>query len=90
MVELRRMSAHNPFFEWHACWALLADCISLRRERSAQTERRGGAGPVRGVLSDKHLTGRFLQPRDQSSFRIVPMPRFLVNSELLLLPNRSR
>ena len=26
----------------------------------------------------------------QSSFRIVPMPRFLVNSELLLLPNRSR
>src|SRR5262245_47445625 len=27
---------------------------------------------------------------DQSSFRIVPMPRFLVNSELLLLPNRSR
>jgi hypothetical protein len=27
---------------------------------------------------------------DQSSFRIVPRPRFLVNSELLLLPNRSR
>ena len=26
----------------------------------------------------------------QSSFKIVPMPRFLVNSELLLLPNRSR
>ena len=26
----------------------------------------------------------------QSSFRIVPRPRFLVNSELLLLPNRSR
>jgi hypothetical protein len=25
----------------------------------------------------------------QSSFRIVPVPRFLVNSELLLLPNRS-
>jgi hypothetical protein len=25
----------------------------------------------------------------QSSFRIVPRPRFLVNSELLLLPNRS-
>ena len=30
------------------------------------------------------------RPVDQSSFRIVPMPRFLVNSELLLLPNRSR
>src|SRR5262249_10507357 len=27
---------------------------------------------------------------DQSSFRIVPMPRFLVKSELLLSPNRSR
>ena len=27
---------------------------------------------------------------DQSSFRIVPVPRFLPNSELLLLPNRSR
>jgi len=26
----------------------------------------------------------------QSSFRIVPRPRFLVNSELPLLPNRSR
>ena len=31
-----------------------------------------------------------LSPFAQSSFRIVPMPRFLVNSELLLLPNRSR
>src|SRR5262249_17278281 len=28
--------------------------------------------------------------RDQSSFRIVPMPRFLVNNALLLSPNRSR
>ncbi len=28
--------------------------------------------------------------RYQSSSRIVPMPRFLVNSELPLLPNRSR
>ena len=28
--------------------------------------------------------------RGQSSFRIVPTPRCLVNSELLLLPNRSR
>jgi hypothetical protein len=26
---------------------------------------------------------------DQSSFRIVPMPRFLVNRALLLSPNRS-
>src|SRR5438034_6235632 len=52
----------------------------------AQTERRGGAGPVGGLLGGKDPTGRLTQ----SSFRIVPMPRFLVNSELLLLPNRSR
>ena len=26
----------------------------------AQTERRGGAGPVRGLLGGKDLTGRFL------------------------------
>ena len=25
----------------------------------AQTERRGGAGPVRGLLGGKDLTGRF-------------------------------
>ena len=29
-------------------------------------------------------------PDSESSFKIVPMPRFLVNSELLLMPNRSR
>jgi hypothetical protein len=27
---------------------------------SAQTERRGGAGPVRGLLGGKDLTGRFV------------------------------
>jgi hypothetical protein len=27
----------------------------------AQTERRGGAGPVRGLLGGKDLTGRFSQ-----------------------------
>jgi hypothetical protein len=26
----------------------------------AQTERRGGAGPVRGLLGGKDLTGRYL------------------------------
>jgi hypothetical protein len=26
----------------------------------AQTERRGGAGPVRGLLGGKDLTGRFV------------------------------
>jgi len=31
-----------------------------RRCAGAQTERRGGAGPVRGLLGGKDLTGRFL------------------------------
>src|SRR5262245_18593409 len=57
----------------------------------AQTGRRGGARPAGGLLGGKDPTGRFHQPpHGQSSFRIVPRPRFLVNSELLLLPNRSR
>lgn len=43
-----------------------------------------------GLLGGKDPAGRFLRPHDQSSFRILPMLRFLVNSELLLLPNRSR
>ncbi len=55
----------------------------------AQTERRGGAGPV-GTCLAADPTGRFLPTSDQSSFKIVPMPRFLVNSELLLVSNRSR
>src|SRR5207302_1301146 len=33
----------------------------------AQTERRGGAGPVRGLLGGKDLTGRFLP----NSLRVV-------------------
>jgi hypothetical protein len=45
--------------------------------------------PVMAPPAGKDLTGRFLV-RDQSSFRIVPIPRVLVNRELLLLPNSSR
>jgi hypothetical protein len=45
--------------------------------------------PVR-MWPDSHGLAGLLGGRDQSSFRIVPRPRFLVNSELLLLPNRSR
>ena len=56
----------------------------------AQTVRRGGAGPVGGLLGGQDPTGRFSLSADQSSFRIVPTPRFLAKSELLLLPNRSR
>lgn len=43
-----------------------------------------------GFPSRMDPTGHIVQPRDQSSLRIVPMPRLLVNNELLLLPNRSR
>jgi hypothetical protein len=32
----------------------------------AQTERRGGAGPVRGLLGGKDLTGRFFVRGQQS------------------------
>lgn len=39
-----------------------------------------------GQFGRGELRARFLQ----SSFTIVPMPRLLVNNELLLLPNRSR
>ena len=34
---------------------------------SAQTERRGYAGPVRGLLGGKDLTGRFLHPSNVNS-----------------------
>jgi hypothetical protein len=33
----------------------------------AQTERRGGAGPVRGLLGGKDLTGRLFKVRDQQT-----------------------
>jgi hypothetical protein len=34
----------------------------------AQTERRGGAGPVRSLLGSKDLTGRFVQKLCRRSF----------------------
>src|SRR5262249_42228817 len=39
----------------------------------AQTERRGGAGPVRGLLGGKDLTGRFTSP--QTPIPPGPTPR---------------
>ena len=64
------------------------------RMTTALPVRRPSAGAVPGrwgaCLAVRTPPAAFVQPRDQSSFRIVPMPRFLVNSELLLLPNRSR
>ena len=71
----------------------------VREERDpesprAQTGRRGGAGPAGACLAVRTPPAVFdyctMSTSGQSSFRIVPMPRFLVNSELLLLPNRSR
>jgi hypothetical protein len=54
---------------------------------SAQTERQDNAGLVKSSLGGEDPTDRVFDLRDQSSFRIVPMPRFVVNGELLLLPN---
>ncbi|MND07267.1 hypothetical protein D3C83_291420 [compost metagenome] len=36
---------------------------------SAQTERQGGAGPVRGLLGGKDLTGRFCFSDQESGVR---------------------
>jgi hypothetical protein len=41
----------------------------------AQTERRGGAGPVRGLLGGKDLTGRF-SSRGQESDLFLLTPDF--------------
>ena len=60
------------------------------RTRRPFRHRRPGAGAVGGLLGGQDPTGRFRLPRHQSSFRIVPIPRVLVNSELPPLPNRSR
>jgi hypothetical protein len=39
----------------------------------AQTERRGGAGPVKGLLGRKDLTGRFIfEFRNQASGLLHP------------------
>ncbi len=93
----RLLTCRPSFLNWqNSCrhWLLeLSPC--------AQTERRGRVvkngsksvppiGPMRALLGRKDLTGRLLLACVQSSFSIVPMPRYLVNSELLLLPNRSR
>src|SRR5262245_56282152 len=55
----------------------------------AQTERRGGAG-----LAESLLGGKFPRAasviRLQSSFRIVPMPRFLKKTACELSPYKSR
>src|SRR5207249_2422607 len=45
--------AKTPWEDWSAIqWRDIA--------AGAQTERRGGAGPVRGLLGSKDLTGRFV------------------------------
>ena len=54
------------------------------RSSGAQTERRGDAGPVGGLLGGKDPAGRLLRSDAQLSFRIVPMLRLLLDSELLL------
>ena len=43
-----------------------------------------------GIFCSKVPAGRIVRVHDQSSFKTVPMPRFLVHNELRLLLNRSR
>ena len=57
-----------------------------------QTERRGGAGPVRGLLGGKDLTGRFTIPEDGLSIRPEESDGFPIRptSHLRLsMPNSS-
>jgi len=60
--------------------ARFLDCV--RRASAASRTNRSNSGR-RVVETTRRL------PDGQSSFMIVPRPRLLVNSELLLLPNRS-
>src|SRR5262245_19185888 len=66
-------------------------------KHGAEKTLTAGVDALRSITSDWSRLGpprvhlaRLRNSRDQSSFRIVPMPRFLVNSELPLLSNRSR
>src|SRR5262249_11844187 len=59
--------------------------IFRRADRAPGRCRAGG-----GLRGGKDRTGRFQELGEQSSFRMVPMPRLLVNSELLVLSNGSR
>src|SRR5215210_924132 len=52
--------------------------------------RRGGAAAGGPRLGGNGPSDRLVPGRDQSSFWIVPVPRFLASRELPLLPNRSR
>jgi hypothetical protein len=45
------------------CGSGLLDDNGSDSASGAQTERRGGAGPVMGLLGGKDLAGRSLQPR---------------------------
>jgi hypothetical protein len=75
-------------------WLLSAvDAVSTNR----RARRRACRPPARTRTGGRCGHGRregphrpWLWPLGQSSFTTVPMPRFLVDSELLLLPNRSR
>src|SRR5437899_11507401 len=52
----------------------------------AQTERRGGAGPVRGLLGGKDLTGRFFR---SSQVRSQPSPRSHAVGRIILVRARE-
>jgi hypothetical protein len=58
--------------------------------RRPRLDPAGEFGPAGGLLGGTDPTGRAVSPCDQSSLRMVPVPRLVVNSELPPLPNRSR
>jgi hypothetical protein len=67
-------------------WTEYTDTCSAATGTGAQSGCRAGGDLPGG----KGPTGRVLPPFRQSSLRMVPVPRFLVNSALLLRSNKSR
>src|SRR5207249_4601441 len=65
-----------------AGWSYHENAIVL----GAQTERRGGAGPVRGLLGGKDPTGRFFR---SSQVRSQPSPRLLAVGRIILVRARE-
>jgi len=65
-------------------------CVAHQNAFGLRSDRVSGSCRAGEAFAGRDSLTGFLGGGDQSSFRIVPRPRFLVNSELLLLPNTSR
>src|SRR5207245_10942213 len=60
----------------------------LQYTAGAQTERRGGAGPVRGLLGGKDLTGGFTYSRRSGGLVAEQFARHPLPIQLLVPPRR--